>query len=444
MEDIPPVRHHKHRYHRRRSQIATCLFSTIIYFHSSSACGKGGVGVDALPRDRNNKKDLPATNSLNALHRRNHGSGRRTSSVVLNDSFPCESAADQQQEHRPEQELQGVSPSTGSNSNTGGGAASPTTPEIGTVGNNDNSSNGNGSEINPLGTRGGGAEQACQMTSDFPSLLLNDDMLDQLVEELINATSTEEPIVEDGDDDDNKESDHDAIVDGRDGAIDQQSNTCLSNIDTKPTKRNVVSGTIPSVMQWIRARLLSIYQSIFAMCRKLQKLCMMQQQTCDADSIARMRFEQQNNIMNDGSCTNQQYKHSKRSLSSVLSKSSHCRRSAFEEQPAAKMQKRFTFHVLLNNNAPTSTKQGRANSHSRSATNSKLSRAKLSSGTSPLKQIDQKTPRPRMDIAQLQSKLMQQKSSSILFPAEKPNIKAPPMQLLNKVKGRLNTKSEDK
>jgi len=338
----------------------------------------------------------------------------------------------------------GVSASTGNNSNTGGGVSPPTTSEIGTVGSNSNNSNDTDSEINPLGTRGGGAEHAFQMTNDLPSLLLNDDMLDQLVEELINATSAEEPIVEDVENAVSKEWDNDALVDGQDGDIDVQSNNCLSIIDTPPTKSDMASGTIPTVIHWIRTRLLSIYQSILALCRKLQKLCMMQQQNFESDSIARMRFEQRNNIMNDGRCTNQKYnKHSKRSLFSVLNESSHCRRNAFEKQTSAKMQKRFTFHVSLNNNASTSTNQGRANSHSRPATNSKLSPPKLSSRTSPLKQTEQKSPSPRMDIAQLQSQLMQKKSSSILFSAENPNIKAPPMQLLNKVKGRLVKKNED-
>ena len=415
-------RYHKHRYHRRKYKIAISLLSSFVYFHPSPSskcecCRKGGIfGVDALPRDRNNKQDPVTTNSFNSMHHTRNGRGRSTRSVALHDSFPCESAADQQDRH-PEPE-QGIA-SLGSTSKPVGDNSPLTSSTIGGAGNNN--SNDTCGAINPLKTRGGGAEQACmiEIANEVPSILLSDEMLDKIVEDLINAEHSRDVLV--GEDEaDNEKSNRDAPIDGKVSDIDHCAE--LSIIEGTLAESHATSGTIPAVAQWIRALILSIVQSIFDLVRKLQKLCRMQQKNCDAD---------RNMITNDGGiCTTQQFY-------------PICRNS-FAHQASVNMQSRFTFHVSMNNGASTSTKRGREHNNNRRATTvNNLSTHTLSKGINPLpSMIQSSTSRPQMDLTQLQSRLLQRKSSSILISAEKPNIKAPPMQLLNKVRRRIDTSND--
>ncbi len=329
--------------------------------------------------------------------------------MALHDSFPCESASDQQQQG-------GISPSTEKDS-------SPSPPAIGISGNNYIHGNDTGCEINRLGIRGGGIEQARSITNDVASILLNDEMLDQFVEDLINAETSDE-LRERDNEADCKELDDDAIVDGKAGDIDRLAT---------PTKSDLAASTIPAVIQWIRTRMLSIFQSILAMFRKLQQLCMIQQRKFDADPRVWMRLKQRNNITSDRSCANQQLpKHSK----------SNFPQSTIESHNSTPMQSRFSFQFSMKNNASTSTEHGRATSNRLTAQHRSLSPTKLSSGTTQLRLIENRTSRPRIDISQLQTRLMQRKSSSILISAENKSIKAPPMQLLNKAKQRLEKGSD--
>lgn len=431
-------RYHKHRYLRRKYKIAISLLSSFVYFHSSpssTCCREGGiVGVDALPRDRNNKQDPVTTNSFNALHHTRNESGRSTRSVALHDSFPCESAADQQHRH-PETE-QGMASELGSTSISVGENPPFRSSTIGGTGNNNNSSNDTVGAINPLKTRGGGAEQACmiEIANDVPSILLSDEMLDKIVEELINAEHSGDVLVGDDEAVDEKLN-HDALIDGKVSDIDQCAG--LSIIEGTPAESHATSGTIPAVIQWIRTRIFSIVQSILDLVRELQKKFTMLQKNCDAD---------RNMITNDGGeCTTQQFsKQRKRSLYPNFSKPSPGCRNSFANQASANMQSRFTFHMSMNNGASTSTKRGREHNNNRRATTvNNLSTHTLSKGINPLpSMIQSSTSRPQMDLTQLQSRLLQRKSSSILISAEKPNIMAPPMQLLNKVRRRIETSND--
>jgi hypothetical protein len=419
-------RYHKHRYLRRKYKIAISLLSSFVYFHSSpssTCCREGGiVGVDALPRDRNNKQDPVTTNSFNALHHTRNESGRSTRSVALHDSFPCESAADQQHRH-PETE-QGMASELGSTRISVGENPPFRSSTIGGTGNKYNSSNDTVGAINPLKTRGGGAEQACmiEIANDVPSVLLSDEMLDKIVEDLINAEHSGDVLVEEDEAVDEK-LDHDALIDGKVSDIDHCAE--LSIIEGTPAESHATSGTIPAVVQWIRTCILSIVQSISDLVRELQKKFM---------------------ITNDGGeCTTQQFsKQCKRSPYPNFSKPSPGCLNSFAHQASANMQSRFTFHVSMNNGASTSTKRGREHNNDRRATTiNNLSTHTLSKGINPLpSMIQSSTSRPQMDLTQLQSRLLQRKSSSILISAEKPNIKAPPMQLLNKVRRRIETSND--